>query len=43
MGLEFREKLPERVPDTLLVYRLAEPTPFPSPPSSSPAWRPILA
>ena len=26
MGLEFREELPERVPDTLLVYRLAEPT-----------------
>jgi hypothetical protein len=29
MGLEFREKLPERVPDTLPVYRLAEPTSFP--------------
>lgn len=29
MGLEFREELPERVPDTLLVYRLAEPTSFP--------------
>ena len=29
MGLEFREQLPERVPDTLLVYRLAEPPSFP--------------
>ena len=29
MGLEFREKLPERVPETLPVYRLAEPATFP--------------
>jgi hypothetical protein len=29
MSLEFREKLPERVPDSLLVYRLAEPATFP--------------
>jgi hypothetical protein len=29
MGLDFREKLPERVPDTLPVFRLAEPATFP--------------
>jgi hypothetical protein len=29
MTLEFREKLPERVPDSLVVYRLAEPPEYP--------------
>jgi hypothetical protein len=29
MGLDFREKLPERVPDTLPVFRLADPATFP--------------
>ena len=29
MSLEFREQLPERVPDSLVVYRLAEPAAFP--------------
>jgi len=29
MSLEYREKLPERTPDSLLVYRLAEPPAFP--------------